>query len=216
MKRKLIWDEELMLKSKQLLEAFKVQGLDLVLIGGWAVYFLTRYHMSRDIDFLMRDREIWKLRTYIQANGGREKAAGLRKIGFEIDKVGIDVYTETQSGFPVDIGRVFERGLFVTVEGYKVLEPGRLLRLKLDAARSRDKSPKGLKDRCDILSICLKDTSYVQGYKDVVLQDNDHDALKDLRSLIKEADIEFEYVLGEKASPGKVKRMKGRILEALE
>ncbi len=216
MSRKLIWDEDLMLKSRQLLETFKVLGLDMVLIGGWAVYFLTKYHMSRDIDFLMRDREIWKLRTYIQANGGREKAAGLRKMGFEIGEVGIDVYTESLSGLPVDIGLVFERGLFVTVEGYKVLVPGRLLRLKLDAAKSRGTSPKGLKDRCDILSICLKDISFVQGYKDVVLHDNDHDALEDLRSLIKNADMEFEYVLGEKVSPGKIKKMKGRILDALE
>jgi len=216
MNRKLIWDEELMLKSRQLLETFKVQGLDMVLIGGWAVYFLTKYHMSRDIDFLMRDREIWKLRTFIQAKGGREKAAGLRKMGFEIGEVGIDVYTESQSGLPVDIGLVFEQGLFVTVEGYKVLVPGRLLRLKLDAAKARGTSPKGLKDRCDILSICLKDISFVQGYKDVVLQDKDHVALEDLRSLIKNADIEFEYVLGEKVSPGKIKKMKGRILDALE
>ena len=216
MRRKLIWDEELMLQSRQLLETFKAQAFDMVLIGGWAVYFLTRYHMSRDIDFLMRDRELWKLRTFIQAAGGREKAAGIRKVGFELGDVGIDIYTETRSGLPVDVNEVFEKDLFVMEEGYKVLEPGRLLRLKLDAARGRDQSPKGLKDRCDILSICMKDVSYVLSYKNLVLGTNDRAALEGLRSLVKNADIEFEYVLGEKVSPGRVKKFKERILSALE
>jgi len=188
----------------------------MVLIGGWAVYLLTRYHMSRDIDFLMRDRELWKLRTFIQASGGREKAAGIRKIGFELGAVGIDIYTETRSGLPVDVDEVFEKDLFVIEDGYKVLEPGRLLRLKLDAARGRDRSPKGLKDRCDILSICMKDVSYVVSYRELVLGANDRAALEDLRSLVKNADIEFEYVLGEKVSPGRVKKLKERILSALE
>jgi hypothetical protein len=111
---------------------------------------------------------------------------------------------------------VFEKDLFVIEDGYKVLEPGRLLRLKLDAVRGRDQSPKGLKDRCDILSICLKDISYVVSYKNLVLGTNDRAALEGLRSLVKNADIEFEYVLGEKVSPGRVKKFKERILSALE
>jgi len=62
----------------------------------------------------------------------------------------------------------------------------------------------------------MKDISYVVSYRELVLGANDRAALEGLRSLVKNADIEFEYVLGEKVSPGRVKRLKERILSALE
>jgi len=215
MKGKLLWDEDVMLESKTHLTAFNVQGFDFVLIGGWGVYLLTRYHMSRDIDFLMRDRELWKFRSYIQARGGREKSPGIRTYGFVIGNIGVDVYTETKSGLPVDIVDVFEKQRFLGLDGYRVLEPGRLLALKLRAAEARSQSHKGLKDRCDILSICLKNDDYLKRFKAHISETGDENALEKLCRLVGEADIEFEYVLGEKPIPSRIKRYKKDILANL-
>jgi hypothetical protein len=214
--RRPLWDEDIMLRSKALLETLKAQGLDFVLIGGWAVYMLSRYHMSRNIDVLMRDRELWKLRSLVSSRRGHEKAPGLRKMGFIIDDVGLDIYTETQSGLPVDIKEVFEERRFVEIDGYKVLEPARLLLLKLQAASSRGQGHKGVKDRCDIMSICLKDKKYLEGFMALVMSSKDETSLEAMRRIIKDSDIEFEYVFGEKVIPGKMRRLKKGLLDVLK
>ena len=204
----LIWDEELMIKSFEFLKRMRALGIDFVLIGGWAVYFLTKYHMSRDIDIVLQDREFWKLKTYILGQGGREKASGLKKMGFSIEDVKLDVYTESKSGLPIPIDEIYRKQIYVVIEDIKILKPEQLLVLKQKAAEARGHNMKGLKDRCDILAICLKAELDFSVYKAVCSNYSMADMPRKLQELISSCEKEFNYVIQKEIIPSKLKRMK--------
>ncbi len=197
-----------MFKSFEFLKRLKALGIDIVLIGGWAVYFLTRYHMSRDIDVILRDREYWKLKTYIMGQGGREKASGLNKTGFSIEDVKLDVYTESKSGLAIPIKEIFEKELYVVKESVKILKPELLLILKLTAAEARGQSMKGLKDRCDILALCLKTDADFSVFKEICKNYSVVEKPQRLEELILSCGDEFKYVMQKELIPSKIKRMK--------
>lgn len=213
--RYLIWDEDLMLKSFEFLKRLKVLDMDMVLIGGWAVYFLTQYHMSRDIDFILQDREFWKLRTYILGLGGREKASGLKKTGFSIEDVKLDVYCESKSALAIPIDEIYQKQLFVVIEGVKILKPEHLLILKLKAAEARGHSMKGLKDRCDILALCLKTDLDFSVFKAICQDHFMADMPQKLEELILSCQKEFNYVMQKEIIPSKLKRTKKDLINRL-
>ena len=213
--RYLIWDEDLMLGSFEFLKRLKVLGIDMVLIGGWAVYFLTQYHMSRDIDFILQDREFWKLRAYILGLGGREKASGLKKTGFSIEDVKLDVYTESKSGLAIPIDEIYEKQLYVVIEGVKILKPEHLLVLKQKAAEARGQSMKGLKDRCDILALCLKTELDFSVFKAICRDHLLADMPRKLQELILSCGKEFNYVMQKEIIPSKIKRTKRDLINRL-
>ena len=59
---RLIWNEEIMKKSFEFIKRLVALDINFILIGGWAVYFLTKYHMSKDIDMFIEGYLRWKER----------------------------------------------------------------------------------------------------------------------------------------------------------
>ena len=129
-----------MLQSQELLNRLRTLGIPFVVIGGWAVFLLTRYHMSRDLDFVMEERDLWKLRSYILAQGVSEKASGLSKYGYRLGAVDMYVYTEEKGKIVPSPTEIIRDRLFSQVEGYNVIDPEPLLLLKIQAAAVGQKS----------------------------------------------------------------------------
>lgn len=209
----LIWEENIMLRSFEFLKRLKYFGIDFVLIGGWAVYFLTKYHMSRDIDFLIQDRDLWKLRGYVVSLNGREKESKLEKYGFSVLGVDLDVYAESRSDLLIPVTDVFSKNLFIELEEMKVLKPEYLLLLKLKAHESRGEGMKGLKDRCDILSLCLKnniDFSLLPEASEKYKVNLDI-----LEKIVLNSKEEFNYVFNQELDFPKIKKIKKNLISKI-
>lgn len=202
-----LWPKDITEKSKHFLIELKSIDLDFVLIGGWAVYLISKYSESRDIDMLVPQKELWKLRTYIMSKGGEEKTNPLGKTGYKLNEVELDVYTDKLNNLPVDIDKVFEEKQFIEIEGFKVLQPELLLKLKIKAEEARKMSHKGLKDRCDILSIL---NTYKIDAKKISNEDRQR-----LEKIIHTNQIEYEYIMKKKLNPSDIKKMKTKLLDCL-
>lgn len=209
----LIWNEAIMLKGYEFIKKLIALDIEFVVMGGWAVYFLTEYHMSKDIDLMIRDREFWKLKNYIMGLNGREKTTNLPKTGFALDDVELDVYTESRSGLAIPVKDVFSKSYFLNIKGVNVLKPEVLLILKAAAEKERSETMKGFKDRCDMLailmrskldSVLLRHLSEKYGCKDAIGKD----VTEQIAKIIKNSQREFEYVLQKAIIPSKLKKLK--------
>jgi len=58
------WNEIAIDKSFKILQELR-RKFDFVLIGGWAVYFLTKAIKSKDVDVIVDYKELSRLRTSI-------------------------------------------------------------------------------------------------------------------------------------------------------
>lgn len=144
---------------KKIIDAQKKYGFKIILIGGWGVYCYNPYLKSKDIDFLVKEQDVWKLVSFLDTLGFRETGKVLEKRGFALlvgdDKIEVDVYDEKIGGF--DVKQIFGKELFVVkkLNGRKVnvVELNLLLALKIIASSERIGTGKGMKDVSDILAI---------------------------------------------------------------
>lgn len=117
------------------------------LIGGWAVFLYTRSLKSKDIDIVVDYEEIGRLRQDFDLF----KNERLKKYEIRSGGVEIDVYVPffSDPGIPAEELKNYARSL----EGFLVVEPEVLMILKLSAWQERKGTPKGEKDRLDILTL---------------------------------------------------------------
>ncbi len=135
-------------KSWLTLQVLKKQ-LNFVLIGGWAVWLYTKNLKSKDIDIIVDYDQLEKLRQ----NYSLTKNDRLKKFEARNEEVQIDVYLPffSQLGLPVEeIVKDTQK-----VETFVLPSPEMLLAMKLYTFSQRGLSPKGQKDRLDILSLLV-------------------------------------------------------------
>jgi len=144
---------------RKIIKAQKKYDFRIILIGGWGVYCYNPYMKSKDIDFLIKEQDIWKLKKFLDTLGFKETSKVLEKRGFALivgdDKIELDVYDKNIGGF--DVNKIFDRELFVIkkLNGQKVnvADVNLLLTLKIISGSGRIGTGKGMKDISDILSI---------------------------------------------------------------
>jgi len=198
---KLLWPEKVMLESLEVLNRLKAIGIPSVVIGGWAVYLMTRYHMSRDLDLIIEEKDLWKLRSFVIAEGGTSKAPGLNKYGYRLGSVDMDVYTEEKGDILPSPTEILGQRRYVDIEGFRVVEPEILFLLKLRAAGERSGGLKGLKDRCDLISLLNSGKIDLGKLADEARRWHQGDVLRQTKEMVQAADVEFDYVLGKTTLP---------------
>jgi len=147
---------------KEIIKAQKKFRFDIILIGGWAVYCYNPYMKSKDIDFLIKEDDLWKLENFLDSVGFRGTGKVLEKRGFAMvigdDKVDLDVYDKKIGG--VEVKKIFDEKMFETRkflnEEVKVAGLNLLLSLKILSGSERMGTGKGMKDASDILALLDK------------------------------------------------------------
>jgi hypothetical protein len=200
------WNEIVIDKSFRILQELR-KKIDFILIGGWAVYFLTKSIKSKDIDIIVDFENLSKLKMEIEL----KKTEFLRKYESEIEGISIDIYVPYYSQFAVPVEEIIKNT--IEVEGFKIPKPEILLILKQQAEMEREDSIKGQKDRTDIICLAKSGKINWKYYKELLKKFRLEKYLKELKKIVKTAKIEFEY-LGI-TNLREIKKIKERILKEI-
>lgn len=150
MTKEKFWNSLLTEKSWELLQKFR-RTHDFILIGGWAVYLLTKQHKSKDIDLIIEIKDLDALKSEYKEN--LRKNDSLKKYEIKEGEIDIDIYLEYYSRFVIPAEDL--KNYIVSIEGFKIARPEILLILKQAAYQSRKNSVKGEKDKIDIASLAF-------------------------------------------------------------
>ncbi|MEM2088715.1 MAG: hypothetical protein QXF52_08645 [Thermoproteota archaeon] len=200
------WNDIAIDRSFKILQELR-REFDFVLIGGWAVYFLTKAIKSKDIDIIVDFKDLTRLKVEINI----QKNDFLKKYEGEVEGVSIDVYVPYYSEFTVPPEEILKNT--IRVESFRIPKPAILLILKQQAELQRKNSVKGQKDRVDI--ICLAKSGKVnwKHYRQLVKKFGVEEYEKRLLEIVRSAKVEFEY-LGIK-NLREIRKMKDRILKEI-
>lgn len=149
-----------------------------ILIGGWAVFLWTKSLKSKDIDIVVDFPELEKLRNvYTMIKNDR-----LKKYEVKIEEVDIDIYVYNYSnpGLPAEAVADYA----VSQAGFRVPRPEILLALKQAAHEERQGTPKGEKDKIDILSLLTQTAFDFEFYRMILRQYHQEKLIGKLRELI--------------------------------
>src|SRR3989338_9123965 len=138
-------------KSFQILQDFK-RRYDFILIGGWAVYLFAKNLKSKDIDCIVDHSALQKIRVAHTL----VKNERLQKYEIHIEEIDVDIYVRHYSDLGIPIEAIEKHT--VEREGFTLPCPEILLLLKQKAYADRVGTPKGEKDRIDIVSILSRVT----------------------------------------------------------
>ncbi|KKP46362.1 MAG: hypothetical protein UR39_C0011G0014 [Candidatus Woesebacteria bacterium GW2011_GWA1_33_30] len=127
------------------------KSIDLLLIGGWAVYLYTKALKSKDIDILIEYSELIKLKKDYELN----KNERLLKYEARREEIQIDIYLPHYSNIGIPIEDLIKQK--ISLEGFMVIKKEYLIALKLFTLKERGRTPKGKKDFLDLLSLFLTD-----------------------------------------------------------
>jgi len=139
------WNSLLTEKSWEVLKEIR-EKYNFILIGGWAVYLLTKQNKSKDIDIVVGINELEKLK-----NEGIAKNDSLKKYEIKKGEIDIDVYVDYYSKLAIPVKDIKKYTLMI--DGFKIAKPELMLLLKEAAFLDRRDSIKGEKDKIDILSL---------------------------------------------------------------
>lgn len=148
-----LWRDEAIERSWRVLR--RLHGIaDFVVIGGWGVYFWTRKLKSRDIDLYIDQDNFYGLQAEaLKAGLTIKRNPRLKKFEAVIEGVEVDIYTPFMCRLAVPCADVFKEGWISIIDGFRVATPEVLLLFKAQAARERWGAEKGVKDRCDLISL---------------------------------------------------------------
>ena len=153
------WNSILTEKSHEILIDIAKKSFKFVLIGGWAIYFWTKMHKSKDIDIIV-DFESLK---YLKDNYNLVKNERLKKYEIKMAEIDIDVYVPFYSELGIPIGEIQKHTTII--ENITVVKPEILLILKQIAEKAREESIKAQKDRIDIMSLALSGIDWHEYHK---------------------------------------------------
>jgi len=156
-----------------------VKKYDFILIGGWAVYLLTKQQKSKDIDIVVDISELDKLKK-----GGLIKNDRLKKYELKKGEIDVDIYVAYYSELAIPAEDISK--YVINVEGFKIPRPELMVVLKQMAYTNREASVKGQKDRIDILSLVFFTDFKTEVYQQVIAKYNHQGYLAQLREIIKE------------------------------
>lgn len=163
-------------KSFRILQELRRQ-YSFILIGGWAVFLYTHSLKSKDIDLVIDYSELEKLREKFDLF----KNERLKKYEIVIEEIDIDLYLPFYSnpGIPAQEIKKYTQN----IEGFSVPRPEILLALKQGAYLERVGSPKGEKDKVDIISLLSDDLDF-KFYKKILKKYKLENHLEELKKLI--------------------------------
>jgi hypothetical protein len=200
------WNEIAIDRSFKVLQELRKE-IDFVLIGGWAVYFLTKAIKSKDIDIIVDFKEL----TILKMRVGIKKNDLLKRYEGEIEGVSIDIYLPYYSEFAIPPEEILKNT--VRVESFKIPKPEVLLILKQQAEVQRKNSVKGQKDRVDIICLAKSDKIDWNRYRQLLRKFGVEEYGKRLEEIVRSARVEFEY-LGVK-NLREVRKIKNKILREI-
>jgi len=198
------WSEWVIDKSFSLLKELR-RKIDFILIGGWAVYFLTGALKSKDIDLIVDFENLARLRDLMSLS----KTDFLRKYQARVEGVDVDIYVIHYSRFIIPTEEIIENTM--RVKGFVLPAPEVLLILKQEAEKSRRDSVKGQKDRTDILALLASGKVDMGKYEKLLKRYGIAGFKKRLLEIIRNSRKEYEY-LGAR-NPKEVKKLKRKLLE---
>ncbi len=152
-------------KSFQILQNFK-KNSQFILIGGWAVFFYTHSLKSKDIDIIIDFAELENLKKKHEIF----KNDRLKKYEIKLETTDIDVYLPFYSELGLPISTI--ESWTASLEGFIVPKIEILLILKQVAYFGRQGTPKGEKDKIDILSLLNLKTINWQFYEQLLSENN--------------------------------------------
>jgi hypothetical protein len=200
------WSEIIIDKSFKILQELK-KKIDFVLIGGWAVYFLTKAIKSKDIDIIVDFENLSKIKSEIDL----KKTDFLKKYEGEVEGVSIDIYVPYYSEFAIPVEEILKNT--IRVESFKIPRPEILLILKQQAELERKNSVKGQKDRVDIICLAKIGEFDWKYYKSLVKKFGLKEYEDELKKIIRSAKTEFEYI--GITNLREIKKIKERVLKEL-
>lgn len=142
------WNSILTEKSWEILLKLKEKKFNFILIGGWAAYLWTNLHKSKDIDIIIKNFEDLSI---LKKDYELKKNNNLKKYEIQIEEIDIDIYVPFFSELSLPINEIKKHT--TKIQNFEVVAPEILLILKQGAELAREKSPKGEKDRIDILTL---------------------------------------------------------------
>lgn len=148
-----------------------------ILIGGWAVFLYTHSLKSKDIDLIIEYEELEKLKKEFDLN----KNDRLKKYEIIVDEIDIDLYLPFYSNPGIKTEEI--KNYLNTLEGFSVPRPEILLILKQKAYSQRLRSPKGEKDKIDIIGLLNLGLDF-KLYKKILKKYNMENYAKDLKNLL--------------------------------
>ena len=198
------WNSLLTEKSWMILQELP-KKYKFILIGGWAVWLLTRQNKSKDVDIVVNINELEKLKQEILRKNDRLKKYEIKK-----EEVDIDVYLEYYSELAIPVEDI--KYYLLKIEGFDVACPELLLILKQKAYSNRKNSIKGEKDGIDIISLLFFCDIDFKRYYEILKKYKIEDYLRELKTLL----FNFkEYsMLG--LNPREFKLKKGKILAEMK
>jgi len=196
------WNSLLTEKSWKILHKIK-HKYNFILIGGWAVYLLTKQQKSKDIDVVIDLTELKKF-----DKNELRKNDNLKKYEIKNEEIDIDIYLEYYSKLVIPVEDI--KNYSIEVEGFRVLCPEALLILKHSAYLDRINSVKGEKDKIDIASLVFFSEINFKRY-DEILKKYKLDYFKDLEKLIKN----FKEYDSLNLNPREFKLRKNKILNEM-
>ena len=200
------WNEIIIDKSYEVLKKISKE-IDFVLIGGWAIYFLTKALKSKDVDIIVDFENLSKLKMLFDMN----KTEFLKKYEAKVEGVSIDIYVIYYSKFVIPPEEILKNTF--RIENFKIPKPEIVLILKQQAEMERKDSVKGQKDRVDILCLAKSGKIDWKKYKNLIKRFGLEIYEKRLKKIIKTAKTEFEY-LGI-TNPREIKKIKEKILKKI-
>ena len=180
---------------------------DVIVIGGWAAYLLTKTIKSKDVDIVVDFDTLDQLNMKYLL----KKNIHLKKYEIIVDEISVDIYVPYFSKLVIPVEELKNHSM--VKEGIKIVAPEVLLILKQQAEFEREDSVKGQKDRVDILNILLNVDIDLKKYFDLTKEHNLNDYPKRLKTIVQNAKKEFEY-LGI-VNPRQIKLIKKRIISKL-
>lgn len=196
------WNSLLIEKSWKILREIK-KKYKFVLIGGWAVYLLTKQQKSKDIDIVIDLTELKKF-----DKNELRKNDNLKKYEIKKEEIDIDIYLEYYSKLVIPVEDI--KNYAVEIEGFRVLCPEVLLILKQSAYLDRINSVKGEKDKIDIASLVFFSKINFKKYKEI-LKKYKLDYFRELEKLIKN----FKEYDSLNLNPREFKLRKNKILNEM-
>jgi len=194
------WNEAIIEKSWKVLQELK-KKIKFILIGGWAIWLLTKTLKSKDIDIIVDFKELTKLKEKFQI----KKNQRLKKYELVMDEVDIDIYVPYYSDLGVPLSKIKT----ITIQGFRIPEPQYLLVMKQHTYRQRE-GPKKEKDLIDIFA--LTTVTDLKKYLQLTKELNKPQYVNDLIAIIRSfKDYQFLNL-----TPRKFKLIKKSIIEKLK
>lgn len=197
------WHDLITENSLKILQTLKGK-LDFILIGGWAIYFLTKQLKSKDIDIVVDFDTLEKVKSQYNIN----KNDNLKKYEIKIDEIDIDIYVKFYSKLIIPLEELH----FINIKGLKIVKPEELLILKQGAEEARGYSEKGEKDRIDLLSLLFFYDIDFRQYQQILKKIKREDLFQKLINLIKNFK-EYKYF---NFTPREFKLKKNKIVKKLK